>query len=302
MPPRGRPRAPRASRGDRHGGAGGGRGRGRAGEAGFSGPGVHSLTLAEEALNTERRQWGASDQKLRHSKVNFVSAGAVDPLPDLKVPDSAFAGMTLDSPAAEDKLEDEEEEEIEVIVDTIEVEVELEEESSAQVLPAIAQEPEEPEPQPAFFIDTQGSVPIHTGIPPPRVRDVSPTPSNSSEEVILFTGRNNQGKGKSTAEPRRMGTSQPARTITDPIDAKIKVVDEMIEEKKELLRETLLAEHHEESSSSIPQLSTAQVSLKKKMKASHSIQYVHYRYHCATIDESISQPFATSKFPLTCTQ
>jgi hypothetical protein len=78
----------------------------------------------------------------------------------------------------------------------------------------------------SFVIDTVGGQPVQTGFPPPRLRSVSPSRSSSSEEVILFSGRKTLGK------PRCV---QPSEAPVDSIDEKIRVVEEKIHEREELL-------------------------------------------------------------------
>jgi hypothetical protein len=157
------------------------------------------LTLQEEAWNTERHHsFWASDQKLRHSKIEFVSAGPINPsLPRSKDAESALAKMTLDSPHEEN----------------MEIQVEMEEGAERQghqtqsthALPDYSQ---------LFFIDAVGDKPPSTGLPTPkpRFRSISPTPSNSSEEVIVFQGRNKQTDGTARA-------TKPPRILADPIDS-----------------------------------------------------------------------------------
>lgn len=84
-----------------------------------------------------------------------------------------------------------------------------------------------------FIVDTQGSGPVRTGMAPPTVRPASPTPSDSSEEVILFRGRDQQGRALSKARL----PSRPAQTTTTagPIDAKIRVFEDRIESLNEEL-------------------------------------------------------------------
>lgn len=95
-----------------------------------------------------------------------------------------MAEMTLDSPPLEVEVEDE----------TV----------------------EQDGPEPLYFIDIVGDKQGSTGLLPPqtRLRPSSPTPSNSSDEVILFQGRNNGHDG--TPRP-----SKALRVVTDPVDAKI---------------------------------------------------------------------------------
>lgn len=163
---------------------------------------ILGYTMQDEARNTERNHsFWSSDQKLRHAKIQFVTSGALHGDDDSKTTESALAQMSLDSPPREDEDRDE----------------------------TIYEAP--PEPNAPFFIDTTGSPPMDTGLPLPRVNSPSPAPSSSSEEVILFTGRD---KSKSRADDVKPPLSQ-----VDRIDAKIKVIDEKIHEKEELLHEIL---------------------------------------------------------------
>lgn len=173
------------------------------------------LSLQEEARNTERHAFWDSDQKLRHSKVNFVSAAKVDSLPEVnKHPEAAMAQMTLDSPPREEL-------EIEVVV-----EEDIEDSNqNSDVFPANASTSIS-----SFVIDTLGGQPVQTGLSPPRLRSISPSSSNSSEEVILFSGRNNRGK---------LENYKSAETPVESIDAKIKIVEEKIHEREQLLSEVI---------------------------------------------------------------
>lgn len=122
----------------------------------------------------------------------------------------------------------------------------VEEEADEEIVVEVYEEPHEedseeeqleqdrqPEEQGLFFIDTQGNLPIDTGMPPPRVS--SPTPSNSSEEVILFAGRDQNGRGLTRPVPA-------PRTISDPLEAKIKQVEKQIQEQEEMLHDVLQQE------------------------------------------------------------
>jgi hypothetical protein len=137
---------------------------------------LSGFTLAEEARNTERHRanWD-SDQRLRYSKVNFVSAGKLS-TPESQDTnqrdnESALAHMSLDSPTQP---------EIEVQVE-VAAEVEVEEETELfddTKLTSIASrdQPESSTTIPSnFFIDTHGDGAIKTGLPPPQVRSPSPS-------------------------------------------------------------------------------------------------------------------------------
>lgn len=178
---------------------------------------VTAFTLQEEARNTERhhQSFWDSDQRLRHSKVSFISAGPLrKPETEARDTESALAEMSLDSPPGE-----------------VEMEVEVEVVDELEVTNSSPQE-ESTTPHSGFVIDLYGGEIIKTGLPPPHVRVPSPTPSDSSEEIILFGGRNNQGKGLS-------GNTQSSRPLTNPVDAKIRIVEGKIHEQKELLEEAL---------------------------------------------------------------
>ena len=169
---------------------------------------ITGLTLQEEAFNTERHHsFWSNDQRLRHSKISFVSAGPTDPtIEPFEDPESAMAEMTLDSPPSEGMI-------IEVEIEDVEIQEEAEERHDEY-------QPTNPlsEDSDLFFIDTVGDALPSTGLPTPetRLRAASPTPSNSSEEVILFQGRN-QDKDR-VSKPIKA-----PRVLADPIGAKIAV-------------------------------------------------------------------------------
>jgi hypothetical protein len=163
------------------------------------------LTLQEEAWNTERHHsFWANDQRLRHSKISFISAGSLAPTkPPPEDPESALAQMTLDSPPHEKTK--------------MEVEIEGDGEPEEWRAHDLDNQPAKPLPpsSPLFFIDTVGDETPSTGLPAPqtRLRSLSPTPSNSSDEVILFQGRNNRKEGMARSVKAPL-------VLTDPVDAK----------------------------------------------------------------------------------
>ncbi|OAF57386.2 hypothetical protein VC83_04631 [Pseudogymnoascus destructans] len=74
--------------------------------------------------------------------------------------------------------------------------------------------------QDAFIIDTEGNQSIETNLPPPQIRSSSPTPSNSSEEVILFRGRGNNGQffgSLPSTGPKPSKTPSLRTTINDDV-------------------------------------------------------------------------------------
>jgi hypothetical protein len=183
------------------------------------------LTLAEEALNTERREshWD-SNSRLRYSKINFVSAGNL-PQNKSKDAETAMADMRLGSPPQDphEEVEDDPEE------------ISREQFKDTAAVASSSHQDESTTPNlPSFIIDTLGDDSISTKLSFPRIRSPSPTPSDSSEEVILFGGRNNMGKAIS-----RSTKSSKQASLADPLDKKIKIVEDKIHFQEELLEEAL---------------------------------------------------------------
>lgn len=187
---------------------------------------ITGFTLQDEARNTERHQsfWN-TDQRLRDTQVTFVSAGTLDSTKPKETED-ALAEMTLDSPDDADRIEVFEEEDDD-------------EEAVREKDIAFDQESVQPQHNSSlensnfeYVIDVHGSKPIQTGMPPPKLRSVSPVPSNSSEEIILFGGRDRQGRGISRV-------SDSPRIVTDPIEQKLRKVEDEIHKQEELLEEVL---------------------------------------------------------------
>jgi hypothetical protein len=79
-----------------------------------------------------------------------------------------------------------------------------------------------------FIIDTQGGERMVTGLPLPQIRSISPTPSGSSDEVIVFAGRDAAGRGLSKL-PKNSNKN------TDPYDSRIRMIDDKIYENQRLL-------------------------------------------------------------------
>jgi hypothetical protein len=162
-------------------------------------------SMQSEALNTQHRQssW-TSDQRLRHTKVNFISAGGSEPLKSTE-PETSLAEMSLNdlptnlsgtagregkAPASQD--------------DNL----------SARHTQAFTSTLDDvTEVADPFVIDTLGDESIFTGLSPPRIRSISPAPSSSSEEVILFRGRDQNGRAK-------------ARQVRDPFQNHKRAVQE----------------------------------------------------------------------------
>lgn len=73
----------------------------------------------------------------------------------------------------------------------------------------------------SFVVDTQGAQPILTGLPAPRVRSPSPALTDSSEEVILFGGRDSTGRAIRRASPIRTAKSF-RRIVQDEVTISVK--------------------------------------------------------------------------------
>ncbi|CAG8971403.1 hypothetical protein HYALB_00006953 [Hymenoscyphus albidus] len=144
--------------------------------------------------------------------------------------ENAMADMALNAPVQEDQIN----------FNEMEVEVQVEEEIEDQDEPSpetqrpiLSPSPLSDEEPPLFVVDTLGSQPVATGLGAPEIRPSSPTPSDSSEEIILFRGR---GVAPRVLPPKPI---RVARAST--IDDQIKVVEEKIHERQELLEEV---RHH----------------------------------------------------------
>jgi hypothetical protein len=209
--------------------------------------------LQDEARNTERHHsfWD-TDQRLRDTKVSFVSAGTLESTKP-KDTEAALAEMTLDSDD----------------MDEAQADIHFPESSAAaQRLtdPKMGQGDVQCSTEirtfPNFIVDTEGGESVHTGIPPPQLRSVSPTPSNSSEEVILFRGRDLLGRGLSKAHQ----FAKPP----DTIDAKIRVVEDRIQEKEELLQEVLRHKEPSILSQVSAEVSSTEMESQRRKKPGHS--------------------------------
>ncbi|KAM0129796.1 hypothetical protein ACHAO1_008300 [Botrytis cinerea] len=177
------------------------------------------FTLQEEARNTERHHsfWN-SDQRLRDTKVSFVSAGEFNPPDLIKDSEEALAGMSLES-------------------------TEPPTENLNQDVKMASHEANMAAPSSLFMLDTDGGNRVETGLAPPRLRSISPARSDSSEEVILFHGR-----GQVRIEHDRI--EHDPQTSADTIDARIKFLDDKLLEQEKLLEEAL--DEKEASLESIP--------------------------------------------------
>jgi len=179
---------------------------------------IQGYSLQSEALHTQLHQssWDSSDQRLRHTKVMFVSARDSEKS-EVTEPEAELAHMTLNE-TSKDLQGDE---------DGTKLELPLDHDTSIPVqdekLSEIVDDASSP-----FIIDTQGGDPITAGLPLPQIRSISPTPSSSSDEVIVFAGRDTAGRGLSKLP-------KSSNKNTDPCDSRIRMTDNKIHENQKLL-------------------------------------------------------------------
>ncbi|OBT68950.1 hypothetical protein VE03_01245 [Pseudogymnoascus sp. 23342-1-I1] len=171
---------------------------------------IHKVTfsLQAEALNTQRYEPSrSSNLRLRDTKVSFVSASTLPP-PETPGPETAMECMSLKESDSDLGMDG--------VIDSSEQAENTHEAEDAER----SQESKEKDVQDEFIIDIEGSHSIETNLPPPQIRSSSPTPSNSSEEVILFRGRDNNGKffgSLPSTEPRPSKTSSLRTTVNDDV-------------------------------------------------------------------------------------
>ncbi|KFY33431.1 hypothetical protein V494_07645 [Pseudogymnoascus sp. VKM F-4513 (FW-928)] len=226
----------RSKKGPRGGGAGksNGRGQGRrgrgGGRGGFGGDGgrrhvedddgadfipfsgasklashPQAFSLQAEALNTQRHEPSRlSNLRLRDAKVSFVSASILPP-PEAPGPETAMESMSLKESDSDLGMGG--------VMDSSEQARNNHDAEDAEEHHGSNEQDAEEE----FIIDMEGGQSIETNLPPPEIRSSSPTPSNSSEEVILFRGRDSNGKFFGSLPSTTAKSSKPSsmRTTVD---------------------------------------------------------------------------------------
>jgi hypothetical protein len=173
---------------------------------------TQGYSLQSEAFYTQQRDQssGDSDRRLRHTKVTFVSAEDSQ-ISEVTMPETGLAHMTLNEISSKAQADDGGE---------TKVDVHLKEDSKPSGLVDEARS--------LFIIDTQGSEPVITGLPQPQIRSTSPTLSSSSDEVIVFAGRDKAGRGLSIVPHRETKTA-------DSYDSQITLIEDKIHENQILL-------------------------------------------------------------------
>lgn len=181
-----------------------------------------SLSLRDEARNTERHSLWSSNVQLRHTQVNFVRAEELDANtltenrdegrkngnsmkraasgPSTR-PNTTYRSIEMNG--EECKLEDSGkggQADIEGLFSGLDMPLE----SSS---PLVSRER-------VFLIDTVGSGKTNTGMHPPVLRSSSPSSSSSSDEVIIFMGRSRtQGR-----RPSKATSGVASATCLDPLE------------------------------------------------------------------------------------
>lgn len=145
----------------------------------------------------------STDVKLRHKAINFVSAGSLagtlpdEPRSNESTPNESTPGDT--APKQEEPI-------AEAVARSTSAMARM------QLEPAV-ETPSSPTSDPLFFVDTTGSSAQGISkLPPPVVRSASPTPSNSSEEVVLFRGRNNVRTVTDSLQPSGINSRASAQS------------------------------------------------------------------------------------------
>ncbi|KAJ0164912.1 Protein SQS1 [Colletotrichum tanaceti] len=224
--------------------------------------GSAGFTLQDEARSTAHRSlpW-SSDSRLRHRPITFVNTGSSEPLKQLedilqKEDDPVQSGETPDvAPVLSDNHDtflenlenlasgsDEIHLPYETLVDVTSdlarlsgqdrcsnanIESVNEEDSTNSV------EAEMPTPLP-FFLDTIGDRRLLENVPiQPAERSPSPVPSDSSEEVILFRGRNKAPRDKRRQKQRKQKQKQKQRPFNlGRIQTEIQAVENTVRSKE----------------------------------------------------------------------
>ncbi|KAI9743286.1 MAG: hypothetical protein M1818_003132 [Claussenomyces sp. TS43310] len=172
------------------------------------------FTLQSEALNTQRHHSWSANQNLRNSKINFISGGDLNP-PKSEESEAVLADLTLEEPAIEQEAG--------------EASMMPTSNQHGSLLETGGEDLDEPN---QFIVDVEGGPPIITGLQSPRIHSTSPTPSSSSDELIVFAGRDRSGKGLRRSTPVK-------RHHFDRYDAKIKIVEDKIQERRGHLARTI---------------------------------------------------------------
>ena len=194
-------------------------------------PTASHLSLAEEARNTERHQSWHTDLKLRHTQVSFVSAGTLEDTVDHDLPRRVFkAGevTTGEVPPDPEQLLASMTVNKEDLCNHNLCHVDRGKESdvcynhnnppSGTTISTVTVY----RGNDIFIVDTKGSTQnVESGMPPPTMRrSLSPLSSNSSEEVVVFRGRNRSRQGRGASFSHQTGRQQERQAINADLEFK----------------------------------------------------------------------------------
>ena len=231
---------------------------GNASSRGTAGAFAHhtGYSLAEEARNTayNRRGIRGIDAKLRHRPVTFVSAGFMDPLKDLEVEQRQ---ERLNHPKQVNKVQK-----------APPPLVTLADVDAPDPIPRQATETcdvaAEELSVPSFTLDLTGDKSLRPNQKPVSGAPSVPKPnykSDSSEEVILFKGRDTSRQNRSPAEPSRdvadQHTEGKTKKAKDPLEFREMSLELRLVEKSIPQKESKSAQAQENTSSAAPQQEVA---------------------------------------------
>ncbi|KAI9755645.1 MAG: hypothetical protein M1835_000801 [Candelina submexicana] len=165
----------------------------------LDGSGRPQFSLRDEARHTERHHSRTqSGLKLRHTKVTFVSGGDLrteeskddveEPAPTSCLENALTVNPSGHSEPAFSETKRDDDVNVKQGVTTLEARFPRDESRShgGPNAEGLGKRPANGE---SFIVDTIGSHPMETESPAPRIRSLSPTLSDSSEEIILYAGR-----------------------------------------------------------------------------------------------------------------
>ena len=176
-----------------------------------------TFSLRDAAFYTERKYpISQSSTQLRYKTINFVSAGSEAPLSRVEEDDKHTPTTSLQTEAQDEgQFQDVPSEEFASM--SLHPGAKGTDDATAQVGNA-----EDLTPQPLFVEDKVGTAEKpFTGLPDPELRSSSPVSSDSSEEVIVFRGRNpqkpisNDQRPENSTGPRQSSDSFP-QGVQDP--------------------------------------------------------------------------------------
>ncbi|KAK2757841.1 hypothetical protein FQN54_004247 [Arachnomyces sp. PD_36] len=169
------------------------------------------LTMQQEARNTERHTISRSNLQLRHHQVAFVSAGNMhrDDLDDPALENMSQSMKELNTSKLEPSVETATENEPLSGLVSADVNMAHASPSPNQQSQASADDTQDMQGDP-FFVDSTGDTTggNTTQSKPKYSRPLSPIPTDSSEDEVVFVGRNKLKAGQTLADRRKTHTTE----------------------------------------------------------------------------------------------